>query len=243
VPYKFTGKELDEETGLYYYGARYYDPRTSVWQSPDPILEKYMSGEANGGFYNPLNLRTYSYSYNNPVNYSDPDGNVVWFVPVVMFIAKELASEAVEQATGVPMPTLKNGSKAIVKQIMKEVKDQGVKASSTQAVKKGTNSSSYVDLAKPERRKHILDGDSKGGGHKAGTGKPGKSEFPSSWSDDKVMNEVSDIATDPSLVSKADRGRKVTSGTREGIDIKVVQEKNGDIVTAYPTNTPKNPKQ
>ena len=27
TPYKFTGKELDEETGLYYYGARYYDPR------------------------------------------------------------------------------------------------------------------------------------------------------------------------------------------------------------------------
>ena len=31
VPYRFTGKELDEETQLYYFGARYYDPRTSVW--------------------------------------------------------------------------------------------------------------------------------------------------------------------------------------------------------------------
>jgi len=36
--YQFTGKELDEETQLYYYGARYYDARTSVWQSPDPAL-------------------------------------------------------------------------------------------------------------------------------------------------------------------------------------------------------------
>ncbi|NIV10723.1 MAG: hypothetical protein GWN62_05360, partial [Aliifodinibius sp.] len=38
IPYLYTSKELDEETGLYYYGARYYDPRTSVWQSADPIL-------------------------------------------------------------------------------------------------------------------------------------------------------------------------------------------------------------
>ena len=36
TPYLFNGKELDEETGLYYYGARYYDPRTSLWLSTDP---------------------------------------------------------------------------------------------------------------------------------------------------------------------------------------------------------------
>ena len=42
MPYRYTSKELDEETGLYYFGARYYDPRTSVWQSVDPILGKYL---------------------------------------------------------------------------------------------------------------------------------------------------------------------------------------------------------
>jgi RHS repeat-associated protein len=42
TPYLFTAKELDEETGLYYFGARYFDPRTSVWQSGDPILDKYL---------------------------------------------------------------------------------------------------------------------------------------------------------------------------------------------------------
>jgi len=41
TPYKFNAKELDEETGLYYYGERYYDPRTSVWISVDPLAEKY----------------------------------------------------------------------------------------------------------------------------------------------------------------------------------------------------------
>jgi RHS repeat-associated protein len=37
TPYLFTSKELDEETGLYYYGARYYDPRVGLFASPDPV--------------------------------------------------------------------------------------------------------------------------------------------------------------------------------------------------------------
>ena len=37
TPYLFNAKELDEETGLYYYGARYYDPRVSLWLSTDPL--------------------------------------------------------------------------------------------------------------------------------------------------------------------------------------------------------------
>ena len=54
TPYLFTSKELDEETGLYYFGARYYDPRTSVWQSPDPILLTYLLGKGSGiGIYTP----------------------------------------------------------------------------------------------------------------------------------------------------------------------------------------------
>ena len=42
LPYKFTGKEMDEETGLYYYGARYLDPKYSLWISTDPALEEYI---------------------------------------------------------------------------------------------------------------------------------------------------------------------------------------------------------
>ena len=41
-PYKFTGKKKDEETGLYYYGARYYDPKYSRWLSTDPTLGEYI---------------------------------------------------------------------------------------------------------------------------------------------------------------------------------------------------------
>ncbi|MFP3662944.1 RHS repeat-associated core domain-containing protein, partial [Burkholderia sp. SIMBA_043] len=37
-PYKYNGKEFDSQTGLYYYGARYYDPLKSLWLSVDPMV-------------------------------------------------------------------------------------------------------------------------------------------------------------------------------------------------------------
>ncbi len=60
--YKFNAKELDQETGWYYYGARYYDPSVSQWMSVDPLLEKYPA-------FNP-----YNYTLNNPIMLVDPDG-------------------------------------------------------------------------------------------------------------------------------------------------------------------------
>ena len=44
TPYLFNGKELDEETGLYYYGARYYDARTSEWLAVDPVADEFLGG-------------------------------------------------------------------------------------------------------------------------------------------------------------------------------------------------------
>ncbi|MFI6024521.1 DUF5615 family PIN-like protein [Amycolatopsis magusensis] len=79
VPYQFGGKELDAETGLYYFGARYYEPKSTNWQSADPLLPSYLDGKPNGGAEHPANLATHSYAYNNPVRYGDPDGKAVWF--------------------------------------------------------------------------------------------------------------------------------------------------------------------
>jgi RHS repeat-associated protein len=87
----FTGKELDAETGLYYYGARYLDPKTSRWLSGDPAMGEYfpvapVSDEARkhngnlpgmGGVFNYVNLHAYHYAGNNPVKYVDPDGEEV----------------------------------------------------------------------------------------------------------------------------------------------------------------------
>ena len=77
TPYLFNAKELDEETGLYYYGARYYDPRISLWLSIDkPLIDgTYLSGKHNGGVFNNKNLNGYAYCYQNPILLVDPDGN------------------------------------------------------------------------------------------------------------------------------------------------------------------------
>ena len=91
LPFRFTGKELDEETGLYYYGARYLDPKYSRWLSGDPALGEYIpqapvNDEAKkhnenlpgmGGVFNVVNLHLYHYAGNNPVKYTDPDGNFI----------------------------------------------------------------------------------------------------------------------------------------------------------------------
>ena len=63
LPYKFNGKELDEETGLYYYGARYMDPKISMWLGVDKLAEKYPT------------LGGYVYCAGNPIKLIDTDGN------------------------------------------------------------------------------------------------------------------------------------------------------------------------
>ncbi|RQZ06079.1 toxin [Burkholderia sp. Bp9031] len=59
--YRYTGKERDEESGLYYHGARYYAPWLGRWTACDP------AGEEEG-----LNL--YQYCFDNPTGFVDPDG-------------------------------------------------------------------------------------------------------------------------------------------------------------------------
>jgi RHS repeat-associated protein len=77
TPYKFTSKELDPETNLYYFGARYYDARLSRWVSADRVLDAYLDGKlGGGGVYRALNLDLYHYAGNNPLTFIDPDGNV-----------------------------------------------------------------------------------------------------------------------------------------------------------------------
>ena len=86
LPFRFTGKEMDEEIGLYYYGARYLDPKYSRWLSGDPALGEYIPAAGAdtsklagmGGVYNTVNLHLYHYAGNNPLRYTDPTGAFDW---------------------------------------------------------------------------------------------------------------------------------------------------------------------
>jgi RHS repeat-associated protein len=59
-PYRFNSKEKDQETGLHYYGARYYSSKLSVWMSVDPLAHK--------------TLQPYIFTSNNTLLFIDPDG-------------------------------------------------------------------------------------------------------------------------------------------------------------------------
>ncbi|MEV0622006.1 toxin TcdB middle/N-terminal domain-containing protein, partial [Nonomuraea sp. NPDC050404] len=87
-PYQFTGKELDPETGYYYHGSRYYDPKLGLWKSADPVIGDYLDGEGNDGVYNPGNLNLYGYGYNNPVQNTDPSGSLVFLIPAAVLVGK-----------------------------------------------------------------------------------------------------------------------------------------------------------
>ena len=77
-PYKFNAKEFDAETGNYYYGARYYNPKWSNWLSVDPLASEMPE-------WSP-----YSFCFDNPIRYVDPlglapddwvkrkDGSIYW---------------------------------------------------------------------------------------------------------------------------------------------------------------------
>ncbi len=69
VKHKFTSQELDSETGLYYYGARCYDPVLGRFTTADTLVPDLT---------NPQALNRYSYVLNNPLKYTDPTGHGWW---------------------------------------------------------------------------------------------------------------------------------------------------------------------
>lgn len=66
--HQFTGQENDQETRLYYYGDRYYDPQLRRFISTDPVLPIPAM---------PQTINPYAYCLNNPVKFTDPNGRVV----------------------------------------------------------------------------------------------------------------------------------------------------------------------
>ncbi|MBC7363429.1 MAG: hypothetical protein H5U07_02655 [Candidatus Aminicenantes bacterium] len=65
---KFSGKEQDAESALYYFGARYYDPALYRFLSPDPVIP------TDRALYNLQRWNLYGYCGNNPIKYIEIDG-------------------------------------------------------------------------------------------------------------------------------------------------------------------------
>ena len=84
TPYLFNAKEFDEETGMYYYGARYYDPRISLWTSTDPKQEDY------------YNVCTYCYVICNPTKFIDIEG----YKPRIYYELQQLGHTFVTTGSG-----------------------------------------------------------------------------------------------------------------------------------------------
>jgi RHS repeat-associated protein len=89
---KFSGKEKDKETGLYYFGARYMDAGIGRFISPDPVMpvDPRTSKTNESLLLNPQKLNRYSYGLNNPYRYVDPEGKNVWDLMDIGFFAYDL---------------------------------------------------------------------------------------------------------------------------------------------------------
>jgi Bacterial EndoU nuclease len=80
-----------------------------------------------------------------------------------------------------------------------------------------------------------------------GANVPDKTEFPSSWSPDRIIDRVSNIANDPNIPTQTDsRGTPYKQGTRDGLEIRVNfypsnSQRAGQIATGYPVNVRPNP--
>ncbi|HLB73810.1 MAG TPA: RHS repeat-associated core domain-containing protein [Sedimentisphaerales bacterium] len=87
VSNRYTGQILDEDTGLYYYGARYYDPQLARFVQADSVVPAEYSSQA---------LNRYSYGINNPLKFNDPTGQSFW--GAIAAIVGWLTSAAVVKA-------------------------------------------------------------------------------------------------------------------------------------------------
>ena len=134
TPYKFNGKELDEETGLYYYGARYMNPRLSIWYGTDPLQEKYP------------NISSYAYCADNPIYYLDPNGDSiqirVWDYSAKMLISYsyDLSSASFKDSNG----NIYNGSDINAKKTLAALNTLSSKESGKELVSALSSSSDNV---------------------------------------------------------------------------------------------------
>ena len=90
----------------------------------------------------------------------------------------------------------------------------------------------------PQRATHILHSDDTGGGHAPGTGRPGQSEFPRGWSDERILTATLTVARAPEVLRRGRYGRWVAEGVEDGVRIRVVVGADGYVFTSVPLSGP-----
>ena len=252
-PLLFTGREWDGETALYFYRARYYKPAIGRFLSRDPL-----------GYLPDANL--YRYVGNNPTNRIDPYGAfVLWpggaialggtdvvidVIGVILGAAGGeiiigagiaigigiLIGDAITRAFPAPSP---NGRSPVPGPA-----GAGKCSGPLQGIEQPI---SWEVPLSPERANHILNGEGNGqGGHGPGRGIPGKSEFPSTLTDQEILDGIRAIANDPASypgeVIPEGGFRIPISGTIRGVPTTVIVEPGGEgVITAWPEGVPRNP--
>ncbi|WP_375552746.1 RHS repeat-associated core domain-containing protein [Rhodophyticola porphyridii] len=242
VRYGFTSREHDARTGLIHYRARAYDPLTGRFLQRDPI------GFASG------DLNLYAYVENDPYNWTDPSGltavdgaatigrsagmstGLSGLFGGVLNLVNAIRASLVSAAaigTGVAMNQSGDGERGIGDNGGPPLDDD---------TERGDLERPYnpEDVHFPEgRAEHILDGDRTGGGHRAGTGRPGKTEFPPSMSDDEILGAIEEVAKNGDVRGPARTpGGVRVGGVVDGIEIEVVVGPDGGIRTGWPVSGP-----
>jgi RHS repeat-associated protein len=266
--YKFTGKERDSETALDYFGARYYSSALGRFITSDWAAKATAVPYAE--FADPQSLNLYTYVRDIPTTRFDADGhedgkslgdklwdrmserNAEFFgrlpFEVLSTGLKIIRALGSGPPTGPPSPFPQPGLAPNACRVDNQNKNNNNDQNNNNSKSQNTSgngsskpaSDKSVDLTDAKAKTHILDGDATGGGHRAGTGISGKSEFPASWSDEKILHEISDVTTDPASKVTLQGNTTIYQGTRDGVDLKVIY-RDGRIVTGYPTNVPRNP--
>jgi RHS repeat-associated protein len=90
VSNRYTGQVSDDETGLYYYGARYYDPQLGRFIQPDTEVQSPDDSQS---------LNRYSYCANNPINCVDPSGHFFLLIAIIGAIIGALIGGTVAAVT------------------------------------------------------------------------------------------------------------------------------------------------
>ncbi|MBA3603241.1 MAG: RHS repeat-associated core domain-containing protein [Parachlamydiaceae bacterium] len=120
-PWRYSGKRIDVETGLVYFGERYYDTKTFCWLNPDPL------GDIDGPNH-------YAYVRNNPLYYTDPDG--CWAIVIQFFTYAFGFAAAATTTETILVVSLSVGTAVAVQEITNAVSENTVENIAVERKKK-----------------------------------------------------------------------------------------------------------